>query len=122
MKWKDRKMIDECILKDNYNDAEILEILHDILDKDDLFMKFIWLYYKDFYYKLDFKGNNWYIKKKINSFTLENLLGKKTRLMSVTIMFEDRRNCFSYDNLTFEYKMKNKPKIKFKYGLLKKNI
>ena len=53
MKWKDRKMIDECILKDNYNDTEILKILHDILDKDDLFMKFIWLYYKDFYYKLD---------------------------------------------------------------------
>ena len=121
MKWKDKKMIDECILKDEGN-AENLEILHDILDKDDLFMKFIWLYYKDFYYKLEFESNNWQITKKINSFTLENLLGKKTRLISVTIVFEDRRNCFSYDNLIFEYKMKNKPKIKYKYGLLKKNI
>ena len=115
-------MIDECILKDNYNDTEILEILHDILDKDDLFMKFIWLYYKDFYYKLEFESNNWQITKEISSLTLENLLGKKTRLMSVTIMFEDRRNCFSYDSLTFGYKMKNRPIIEFKHGLLKKNI
>lgn len=121
MKWKDRKMIDECILKDEDN-AENLEILHDILDKDDLFMKFIWLYYKDFYYELDFNCCTMIITKDITSLTLVNLLGKKTRLISVTVMFEDRKNCFSFDSLTFEYKMKNSPRTKYKHGLFKKNI